>query len=178
VRATQEGRLIAEATVVATTPAEGVEWQRSPGPGIPEPDVGFPSLFGVGLGRGLFEVAHPRGTDPDQPPSHPLWVRSAVPVIDDPWLAGAVLAYWSDFGMNWITRSTHHVLSDEDIASLSATHVLWLHRPARVDRWHVLDVACETIAGNHGFVNGTLHDETGHRIATLDQRVFIRRPAP
>jgi acyl-CoA thioesterase-2 len=111
-------------------------------------------------------------------PAHPLWLRTAVDLPDDPWLHGAVGAFWSDFGMNWAARSTHHLLSPEPVTSVSATHSLWFHRPIRSGDWHLLEVNTESIFGNQAFVQAALFDPSGQLAMTIAQGVFVRRGPP
>src|SRR5439155_11422355 len=140
-----------------------------------------PAIWAEGLGRGVFEVAspEPQGDRPNhEPPAHPLWLRSAVSLPDDPWLHGAVEAFWSDFGMNWAARSTHHLLSPDPVMSVSATHSLWFHRPTRTGDWHLLEVNAESIFGNQAFVQAALFHTGGRLAMSIAQGVFVRRGAP
>ncbi len=180
VRGYQGDELVIEALVVSTVPAEGLDWQRSPTPVAAPPDTSpsAPAGWGDGLGRGMFDVAHPSAVDEAPRRAHPIWVRSALALPDEPWLHGAVRAYWSDFGMNWSARVAHHELDDEQVASLSATHTLTFHRWSPLTIWHLLDVHTESLVGNQAFVNATLHDATGALTASISQRVFVRRPRP
>jgi acyl-CoA thioesterase-2 len=178
VRAVQDSELVAEATVVSSMPAQGLDWQAQPSPVAEPPDSELDSHFGQILGNDVIETFRPAGTSPDAR-MPPLWVRTPVGMPRDPWLAAATLAYWSDFGMNGSTREALVSLTGDEydkIASLSATHALWLHRPVAAGEWHLLDVTCETLAGNNGFVLGTFHDAVGRRVATVNQRVYVRRP--
>jgi acyl-CoA thioesterase-2 len=180
VRGYQGDTLIVHATVVASVPAAGLDWQRQPMPEVAPPDTSpdAPESWGRHLGWGVFEVAHPRRDDGAEPPSHPLWVRSSVELPDDPWLHGAVKAFWSDFGMNWSARATHGELSDEPVASLSSSHSVWFHRRTPAHDWHLFDVRTQSLLGNQGFVRASLFDAAGGLGASIAQSVFIRHPDP
>jgi acyl-CoA thioesterase-2 len=180
VRGYQGDDLIVHATVVASMPAAGVDWQRSGAPEVGAPDTSpdAQTPWAQGLGRGVFEIVHPVSDDEVAPPSHPLWIRSAFILPDDPWLHAAVRAFWSDFGMNWAARATHGRVDDEKVVSVSATHSVCFHRQTTTDRWHLLDVHTESLSGNQAFVDARLYDEAGGLSASVTQRVFIRRPGP
>ena len=173
VRGFQEGQPILHASVVSSGPSPGFDWQLTSMPVVGPPDTSpeAPRAWAQGLGRELFEVAHPIGKG--KPRSFPLWVRSAIP-IDDVWLQSASLAFWSDFGLNWSARETHTEL-DGVVSSVSATHGLWFHRRTRPDEWHLFDVHTHSISGNQVFVRASLFNATGRLVASVDQGVFIRR---
>jgi acyl-CoA thioesterase-2 len=174
----QDDKLIVQATVVSTVPAVGLDWQHRPAPDVAPPDTSPEAIspWGAGLGRDLFEVAHPMSDDNQPPPHNPIWIRSTVDVVDDPWIEGAVRAYWSDFGMNWEARATHHELDPEQVMSLSATHSMWFHRRYPLTEWHLFDPHTSSVAGNQALVESVLQHSSGALVATISQRVFIRRP--
>jgi acyl-CoA thioesterase II len=179
VRGYQGDDLIVQAAVVASIPVAGLDWQRPLEPRVTAPETPPRSTtpWAESLGRGVFEVAHPVPLDGSPPPAHPLWMRSAVELPDDPWLHGAVRAYWSDFGMNWAARATHNRLDPEPVSSVSATHSVWFHRPTRTHEWHLLDVHTESLFSNQAFVQAHLFHGDGALSASISQGVFVRRPA-
>ena len=178
VRGYQGDDLIVQTTVVASIPVDGLDWQRPLEPQVGPPEASPRSMtpWAEGLGRGVFEVAHPVPVDDGAPPPHPLWMRSALELPDDPWLHGAVRAYWSDFGMNWAARVTHNALEAEQVSSVSATHSVWFHRPTRTHEWHLLDVHTESVFSNQAFVQARLFHGHGALSASISQGVFVRRP--
>jgi acyl-CoA thioesterase II len=102
-------------------------------------------------------------------------MRAMADVPDDPWLHGAIIAFWSDYGMNGAVRATHQQVMDQR-SSVSATHSLWIHRRTPAHEWHVLDAATLSLSGNQGFVQATLHHSSGALVASIAQGVFVRRP--
>ena len=180
VRGFQGDSLIVHATVVSAVPAAGLDWQRHPIPAIAPPDLspGAPEAMGHFLRWGVFDVGYPTSEDDAEPPSHPLWVRSSVELPDDPWLEGAVRAFWSDFGMNWSARATHNELDEAPVVSLSSSHSVWFHRWPAVHEWHLFDVHTQSLAGNQGFVQASLFDASGGLTASVAQGVYIRNPGP
>jgi acyl-CoA thioesterase-2 len=136
----------------------------------------------VDIGWGAFDMRR-AADDPDGGATraaegwHPLWVRSVAEAPADPWLHGAVVAFWSDYGLNGAARRTHEEMMGET-SSVSASHSVWIHRRSRARDWHYLDVATRSLSGNQGYVTGTLHDPSGSLVASFSQGVFIRRPQP
>jgi acyl-CoA thioesterase-2 len=177
VRGHQDGKLIVQATVVAATPTEGLDWQLNPAPPVGPPDIGSGARdpWGEGLGWGIFEVAH-RSTDEQEPPSHPVWLRCPLAVDADPWMHAAIYAFWSDFGPNWVIRVSHQAATGEpeEVFSVSATHSMWFHRFTPVDRWHLFDAGTHSIAHHQGMVHATLHDDEGRLNASVSQGIYIR----
>jgi acyl-CoA thioesterase II len=178
VRGYQRDELIVQTTVVSSIPIAALDWQSNP-----EPDFGAPNLAPTapsshfeGLGGEAFEVAHPVSGD-ETPPLHPLWIRSAEELPDDPWLLGAVQAYWSDYGINGAARATHYQLDDRPVSSVSATHSVWFHRPTPCHEWHLLDVHTRSLFSNQGFVHASLFDAAGRLSASIAQGVFLGRPS-
>jgi acyl-CoA thioesterase len=178
VKGYQEGKLILQATVVSTVPSEGPDWQSVEMPRVGEPDTSgsASSLWPRALGWGVFEVALPTGAPGEQVPSHPVWVRSAVELPDEPWLRAAVVAFWTDFGPNWAARDTHVEVAGP-VSSVSATHTIFFHRRTELHRWHLFDAKTLSIAGNQAFVRAAVYEGGGALVASVEQRVFLRRPS-
>lgn len=178
VRGYQGDDLIVQTTVVSAMPVTGVDWQRAPEPevGRPEESPDALSPWAESLGRGVFEVSYPVSPDSGPRPPHPLWLRCAFELAEDPWLHGAIRAYWSDFGINWAARATHNSLDVEQVSSVSATHSVWFHRPTLTHEWHLLDVHTESVFSNQAFVQASLFHGAGALSASISQGVFVRRP--
>src|SRR5262245_16087180 len=114
VRGVQDGVLVIHATVVSSIPADGADWQAPNRPDAGPPDLrpDAPVTRYSFLGWELFDIISPStgaGARPED--DHPVWVRCREDVDDDPWLWGAVHAFWSDFGLNGAARFLH-----EDVA--------------------------------------------------------------
>ena len=120
------------------------------------------------------------GDDPvapaPQPPQRAVWLRTAGRLPDDPALHRYLLAYASDHsfvttallphGVTWLTPGMQ-------IASLD--HVMWFHRPFRVDEWllHVID--SPAAHGARGLVRGRVFARDGRLVASTAQEGLIRR---
>jgi acyl-CoA thioesterase II len=178
VRAYQGDTLIARATVTSTVPVEGPDWQSVPMPEVGEPDLADTASqsWAGGLARSLFDVVPPAPAADGARSSHPLWLRLAFEPPENAWFRAAVLSFWSDFGPGANARATHEA-EVGPISTLSATHSVWFHRPARLAHWHLFDVHTESLAGNQGFVRARLFEDSGALVASIAQRVFLRRSA-
>jgi acyl-CoA thioesterase-2 len=103
------------------------------------------------------------------------WMRTIGKLPDDPNLHAYLLAYASDFsfvttalnphGVTWLTPGMQ-------VASLD--HVMWFHRPFRVDEWllHVID--SPSASGARGLVRGRLFTRDGLLVASSAQEGLIR----
>jgi acyl-CoA thioesterase-2 len=176
VRGVQAGRLVLVATVVSAFPVDGADWQRSSLPHVGPPDhrLGAEPVNVAFLGWGVFEMLRPMGQEGAVVPPLPFWIRAFDEVPDDPWLRGAVYAFWSDLGLNGDARSIHEVVAGPT-GSTTAMHAVWLHRDRPPHEWHLFDVVTQSLAGNQGYVQASLfHGSSGQLVASAAQTVFIR----
>ncbi len=126
-----------------------------------------------------------RSTDPvEEDPFHPdrrsptrmVWFRAAGKLADDPALHRYLLAYASDHafvttallphGMSWLSPGMQ-------VASLD--HVMWFHRPVRVDEWLLYVIESPTAHGARGLVHGRIFTQSGVLVASSSQEGLLRR---
>jgi acyl-CoA thioesterase-2 len=115
------------------------------------------------------------------PPRRRAWYRAVDALPDDPALHRYLLAYASDFAflgtaldphaMSWLTPGLQ-------LASLD--HVMWFHRPFRLDDWLLYVVDSPSASGSRGLVRGQFFDRAGRLVASTAQEGLIRqrRAAP
>ncbi len=116
------------------------------------------------------------GAAGEGPRSH--WMRLPRPVDGDPALQSALVTYASDYLLlDMAYRSHPEQAPVGSLAAFSVDHALWLHRPVRLDRWHLHTQTLMAIAGHRGLVRGAVHDFDGHLVASSVQEVLIRRSA-
>lgn len=114
-----------------------------------------------------------RGPVADGPRWH--WLRLPRDVGDEPALHQALLAYASDYLLlDMALRARPEPPGEERVAAYSLDHALWLHRPVRLDRWHLYTQELQALTGHRGLVRGALHDADGHLVATAMQEVVVR----
>lgn len=115
-----------------------------------------------------------------RPPARMAWLKTTDSLPDDPTLHPYLLAYASDYafvttallphGVSWLTPGMQ-------VASLD--HVMWFHRPFRVDQWllHVMD--SPSASGARGLVRGRIFTQAGELVASTAQEGLMRlRPPP
>jgi acyl-CoA thioesterase II len=118
--------------------------------------------------------------DPFQPTARPaqrlVWLKTIAKLPDDPALHHYLLAYASDH-MFITTALLPHGVSflsgGMQIASLD--HVMWFHRPFRVDEWllHVMD--SPSAHGARGLVRGRIYTRDGVLVASTAQEGLVRK---
>jgi len=117
-----------------------------------------------------------------RPPIRRVWVRANGELPDDPALHRNLLAYASDrafvttalfpHGAAWMTPGMQ-------VASLD--HVMWFHRPFRIDEWLLYVMESSTAQGARGLTHGRFFTRDGRLVASTAQEGLIRlrakRPA-
>jgi acyl-CoA thioesterase-2 len=192
VRAEQDGQAIISFTFSFVLPTRGIAHQ-APAPEAPPPDT-IPPRDAVliaqhgdllPLNAGVpwpFDLRHV-----DQPPwerrigdgRHRVWMRVDETLPDDPTLHAALLLFASDLTLSDAVTNQHPIVWEDLIAGrglfgASLDHSLWLHAPARVDRW-LLHVQESTRAiDGRGFATGQFYDEAGALVASVAQEIFIK----
>lgn len=118
------------------------------------------------------DLFHPQ----KRPPNRMVWLRASAPLPDDPALHAYLLAYASDFsfvttallphGVSWLTPGMQ-------IASID--HVMWFHRPLRVDDWLLYVMDSPEAYGARGLARGLLFSKDGRLVASCAQEGLIRK---
>jgi acyl-CoA thioesterase-2 len=111
-----------------------------------------------------------------RPPKRMLWLRARGALPDDAALHAYLLAYASDFafmttallphGVTWMTPGMQ-------VASLD--HVMWFHRPFRVDDWLLYDMESPSAFGARGLARGRIFTRNGVLAASTAQEGLIRK---
>ena len=118
------------------------------------------------------DLLHPAKRDPERM----VWFRAVAPLPDDPALHAYLLAYASDFsfvttallphGVSWLTPGLQ-------VASID--HVLWYHRPLRIDDWLLYVMDSPAATGARGLVRGSIYARDGHLVASSAQQGLMRQ---
>ncbi len=111
-----------------------------------------------------------------RPPKRMVWLRAIAPLPDDPALHAYLLAYASDFafvttallphGVSWLSGGMQ-------IASID--HVMWFHRPTRIDEWHLYVMDSPSAHGARGLARGLVFSKDGRLVASTCQEGLIRK---
>jgi len=114
-----------------------------------------------------------------QPPRRQIWMRAVDKLPDSPAIHAYLLAYASDYsfvttallphGVTWYTPGMQ-------VASID--HVMWFHRPFRVDEWLLYDIDSPSASGARGLVRGSIYTRDGQLVASTAQAGLIRKREP
>jgi acyl-CoA thioesterase II len=109
------------------------------------------------------------------------WMRATGTLADDPVVRSAVLAFLSDdTPMEAISDAHPEVPTDsgpgdhEGWMGASLDHAVWLHAPARPDRWLLFDLQTQRLSGSRGLAFGQVFDEDGVHVASIAQEGLLR----
>ena len=108
------------------------------------------------------------------------WVRVDPSLGDDPVQQACGLALASDTSTVNAVRSAHPAgdIRPDDYREVfmgaSLDHAVWFHRPARADRWMLIDMTCHSVMGARGLSFGHVFDEDGRHVATIAQEALLR----
>jgi len=98
-----------------------------------------------------------------------IWVRSSVPLGDDPTLQRAALAYLSDLGSGFGQLDKTMIGSPGP----SIDHAMWFHEPIRADEWVLLDLQPVKAAAGRSTYQGSMRDQHGRLGATIAQETLL-----
>jgi acyl-CoA thioesterase-2 len=112
---------------------------------------------------------------PPLPPVADTWLRATGKLPDDPAIHAAVLAYASDLtlldiacqprGLSWI---------DARMEQASLDHVMWFHRPFRMDQWVLYAQAALSLGSGRALVRGSVFTRDGTLAAIVTQEGLSR----
>jgi acyl-CoA thioesterase-2 len=103
------------------------------------------------------------------------WVRVKGQLPDDPALHRSLLGYFSDQTRLSFRPYTEEAFGTHTDASLD--HAVWLHRPARADRWLRYELQALSARGNRASMRGLMFDEDGALVMSMAQELLVR-PIP
>jgi acyl-CoA thioesterase-2 len=192
VTALQHGQQIFNLSASFQQAQPGVDHQM-PMPAVPMPEqlVGTATLSDEMLAsmpektRLLYERLRPfefRQCDPVDllhpaplPPVQSMWFRSMDRLPDEVALHRCLLAYASDFSLLSTAMRPHamSIVSGHAILA-SIDHVMWFHRPARVDEWLLYHVDSPSASGSRGFARGSIYTRDGTLVVSTAQEGLIR----
>ena len=104
-----------------------------------------------------------------------IWFKASGALPDDAGLHQAVLAYASDF--NFLgTAMRPHAMSwfERHIVAATLDHVIWFHRPARLDEWLLYSMHSPSAQGARGLTQGRIFSRDGTLVASLAQESLMR----
>ncbi len=128
---------------------------------------------------GPFEFRHVYPRDEFKPSKRPpfqqVWFRLPERIDDTPALHRSLLAYASDFHLIGTTTFPHGIsYYQPNVQMASLDHVLWFHRPFRVDEWLLYSCDSPSASGARGLARGLIYDRGGRLVASTAQEGLIR----
>ena len=152
----------------------------APEPISPEVMAGLSAKMQRWLSRmGPFEMrpVYPRDelNPTKRPPYQQVWFRLTQPIGDDVNMHRAMLAYASDFYLLG-TSTFPHAISyyQHNVQMASLDHVLWFHRPFRIDDWLLYALDSPSASGARGLARGSIYSRDGTLVASVAQEGLIR----
>jgi acyl-CoA thioesterase-2 len=104
------------------------------------------------------------------------WLRARGTLADDPALHCYLLAYVSDHAFITTALLPHGVtVFSPGMQVASLDHVMWFHRPFRVDEWLLHAMESPSAHGSRGLVRGRVFTRDGRLVATTAQEGLIRK---
>jgi acyl-CoA thioesterase-2 len=105
-----------------------------------------------------------------------MWYRAIDTLPDDPALHRYLLAYASDFSFLSTAMDPHGTSwLQPGMQVASVDHVMWFHRPFRIDDWLLYVVDSPSASGGRGLVRGQFFDRHGRLVASAAQEGVIRK---
>jgi acyl-CoA thioesterase-2 len=205
VTARQDGRMLATSVASFHTAPSGEpqpsiehEWpptHRGPVQPLPDPDTlpprwtslsdryghDIPSEAAARWPVDLRYVDHVPWSDSVAPPRNRIWLKAIGYPRQIAAADAAAAAFATDLpmfepvyfptGMPWRDMVGH-------TAFLGATlnHSVWLHRPARLDDWLLLEQVAPIAHGNRAFCRGELRSRSGQLVASVAQEMLFVAP--
>jgi acyl-CoA thioesterase-2 len=110
------------------------------------------------------------------PPDHAVWVRATGPLPDEPALHRYLLAYCSDFSFITTALRPHGITwASPRMQVASVDHVMWFHRPFRMDDWLLHVIHSPFAAGARALVRGSIFSRDGQLVASTGQEGLVRQ---
>jgi acyl-CoA thioesterase II len=105
-----------------------------------------------------------------------VWFKTKAKLPDNEVLHAALLAYASDYAFLTTALAPHgYPTLSKNLQLASIDHVMWFHRPFRVDTWLLHQVESPSASGARGLVRGKVFDLGGRLIASTAQEGLIRK---
>lgn len=108
--------------------------------------------------------------------SHAVWVKAAGALGDSAALHRYLLAYCSDFSFITTAMRPHKAnWIDPAMQVASVDHVMWFHRPFRMDDWLLHVMHSPSASGARGLVRGSIFSRDGRLVASTAQEGLMRK---
>jgi acyl-CoA thioesterase II len=185
--ATQEGRVLFVATACFQEAEPGVTYEVAGPAEVPGPDNLPPGRYDSPWFESRdvpeewpYNKGQPNGDGGFVSPHTRLaWFRSRLPIADDERLRTCAVSYLSDYGATRAVRQPHasHPRVEERM-SVSLSHSVWFHAPARADEWLLSELHPVATGAGRGHTIGAIRTRDGRLVASMAQEALLRLPNP
>ncbi|HYD80257.1 MAG TPA: acyl-CoA thioesterase II [Paucimonas sp.] len=104
-----------------------------------------------------------------------VWTKTPVALPGDRLTHETMLAYVSDYGLLWTALQPHGIsMGDPRLQIASLDHVIWFHRPFRMDEWLLFAMESTNASGGRGLCHAKIYDRNGALVASVAQEGLIR----
>jgi acyl-CoA thioesterase II len=111
---------------------------------------------------------------PREPVKH-VWLRAIGTMPDATLQQQSVLAYASDYGLLGASLLPHALsFQMPQLQAATLDHVLWFHRPFRLDEWLLYTMESPSAGGARGFTRGSIYTRQGTLVASVAQEGLVR----
>ncbi|HJR26404.1 MAG TPA: acyl-CoA thioesterase domain-containing protein [Acidimicrobiales bacterium] len=181
VTATQEGKVIAAATVSLHADEDGL--RRSDDP----PAVGAPEEAPVlDVPMVPWEVRSVGGVDVADrtvgPPDLQLWMRTPPLAVDRLAVHQALLSHATDLTLIGTALRPFEGISQADstvtLQTAVTSHSMWFHQPFRMDDWVLLSQHSPVVAKGRSWGRGEVFGAAGDVVASFAQEAMVRQIEP
>jgi acyl-CoA thioesterase-2 len=111
-----------------------------------------------------------------KPPRQGLWLRSSLPLPDDPLIHACAATFASDLFLLSSSLPPHvSVVGDPHIQFASLDHAVWFHAPFRADEWLYYDQEGYWAGNGRALCRASFFDRSGTHVASVMQEGLLRR---
>jgi acyl-CoA thioesterase-2 len=111
----------------------------------------------------------------EKSPDNAVWLRASGSLPDNPALHRYLLAYCSDFSFVTTSMRPHaRTWVDPTMQVASIDHVMWFHRPFKLDDGLLHVMHSPSASGARGLVTGSIFSRDGRLVASTAQEGLIR----
>jgi acyl-CoA thioesterase-2 len=173
---TQDGVLVAEVGVLAHVP-DDTDLEHDEGLDDPPPPPDDDAAVQRGAGFDVIDLNDPPAHHPAAAaPRQRHWMRAPGTPLDDPVTNDAMLVMASDLllvAAAWRPVDGRSIV-DPEVVAYGLTFTVWFHRPARLDRWHLLEARCPVAAGGRSLTFGSWYDLDRRLVASVALDAVMR----
>ena len=103
-----------------------------------------------------------------------VWMRADANLGEDVAMHRCMLAYVSDMILLSTQSLPHGTYHTGEVMTASIDHVVWFHRPHRMDEWTLYSMRSPSASGARGFMTATMHSRSGDLVASVAQEGLMR----